>query len=43
MYRDDELVQAAMLGLKRPKVPRLVFVVMAVVGCYLLLGSMKLI
>lgn len=43
MYRDEELVQAAMLGLKRPKVPRLVFVVMAVVGCYLLLGSMKLI
>lgn len=43
MYRDDELVQAAMLGIKRPRVPKLVFVAMAVVGFYLLLGSMKLI
>lgn len=43
MYRDDELVQAALLGIKRPKVPRLAFIAIAVVGCYLLLGSMKLI
>lgn len=43
MYRDDELVQAALLGIKRPKVPRLAFIAIAVVVCYLLLGSMKLI
>lgn len=43
MYRDEELVQAALLGIKRPRVPRLTFVAIAVVGCYLLLGSLKIV
>jgi len=38
MYRDDELLQAALLGVKHPRVPKLVWVVIAAVAAYLMAG-----
>ena len=38
MYSDDELLQAALLGVKHPRVPKLVWVVIAAVAAYLMAG-----
>jgi hypothetical protein len=38
MYRDDELLQAALLGVKQPRVPKLVWLVIASVAAYLMAG-----
>jgi hypothetical protein len=35
MYRDEELLQAALLGIKTPKVPSLIWLSVVVLICYL--------
>ena len=39
LYRDDELLQAALLGDKQPRVPKFVWIVIASVAAYLIVGS----